>query len=197
MRMTDVEALDAAGPGWRGGGLTGGDDRRQRLRLAILSRASIQRRPNMRTTTLMIGSVLLNLAICPATFAAEVKPSSHEVWSTISIVESWGPCPSSDQGGCARSWTIGADSIDVQVLKDGKTLSKQLNSVDLNAVKAIVGSSEFQHKLHSGFDCPPGPTDFFRVLKVAYSGGAQAQLFITGCEKNTLPGNLSDILSRY
>jgi hypothetical protein len=85
----------------------------------------------------------------------------------------------------------------VKVLKDGRTYSKQLNSVDLNAVEAIVGSSEFQHKLHGGFDCPPGRTDFFRVLKVAYSGGAQTQLSITGCEKNTLPGDLTDILSRY
>jgi hypothetical protein len=60
-----------------------------------------------------------------------------------------------------------------------------------------VGSSEFQNKLQSGFDCPSAPTDFHRTLAVAYSGGAQARLNVTGCAKDTLPGKLSSVLSHY
>jgi hypothetical protein len=165
--------------------------------LAILAPVSIQRPVNVQSTSLMTCLVLLGQANCLAAYSAETTPTFREAWRTLSIVEYWGPCPSSDAGDCTRSWTIGADSTGVKVQKEGKTFSTQLNSVDLNAIKAIVGSSEFQRKLESGFDCPPAPTDFYRTIMVAYAGDAQTRFIVTGCDKNTLPGKLSDILSRY
>ncbi len=137
----------------------------------------------------------LSQANFPATHSAEATPAPLETWITVSIVEVWGPCYPSEH--CARSWTVRANSSIVTVEKDGKTSSKQLDPADPSSIEAIVGSLDFRHKLQSGFDCPPAHTDFYRTLKVDFSGGRSAQLFVTGCGKDTFPSKLSDILSHY
>ncbi len=149
----------------------------------------------------MRGIVRLSIMLIAVAVFAGAKPLQAKAWSSITLVQAWGPCPPDRKGGCARTWTVSSSTLTVTAVRDGDTTTGTLGEADASALRGLVESAEFQSRLQNGFRCPPPTTDIFDTLTMVYVDGTQSSQSVSGCSvesgRQNLPQRLIEIPTRY